>query len=208
MNELDRIRLITVNFSTLQGLKMVPLGLLLTVISVWANYGTGTWRRAVIFPGTCVVVAFFLYLIASWYYARFYGTVRPTAAMRRSQVIRGLLGGLVGLLAFLADITYKLPISFIGLVFGLASLVENIWIARQTGVRIEAVSFGVAALLAVLSLLPLAGVDWWRPLGMRSLLFGICVITGVLFIAQGIWEHTRLVRLLPVSGEANHEQRV
>ncbi len=93
MKELDQIRMITVKYSTLQGLKMVPLGLLLTVISLWGNYGTGTWRRAVIFPGTCVVVAFVLYLLASWYYARYYGTVRPTAAMRRSQVIRGLLGG-------------------------------------------------------------------------------------------------------------------
>ncbi len=208
MNELDRIRLITVNFSTLQGLKMVPLGLLLTVISVWANYGTGTWRRAVIFPGTCLVVAFFLYLLASWYYARFYGTVRPTTAMRRSQVIRGLLGGLIGLAAFLVDANNTLPVSFIGLVFGLASLVENIWVSKQTGVRVEAVSLGVAALLAVLSVLPLAGVEWWRPLGMRSLLLAICVFTGVLFITLGIWEHIRLVRLLPLPREANHEQRV
>ncbi len=208
MNELDRIRLITVNFSTLQGLKMVPLGLLLTVISIWGNYGTGTWRREVIFPGTCVVVAFFLYLLASWYYARFYGTVRPTTAMRRSQVIRGLLGGLVGLLAFLADITYKFPVSFIGLVFGLASLVENLWISKQTGIKIEPVSIAVAALLAVLSLLPLVGVNWWQPLGIRSQLFGICVLTGILFIAQGIWEHNRLVKLLPRSQEAGHGQRV
>lgn len=208
MNDLDRIRMITVNFSTLQGLKMVPLGLLLTVISLWGNFGTGTWRRAVIFPGTCVVVAFFLYLLASWYYARYYGTVRPTAAMRRSQVIRGLLGGIVGLLAFLADITYKVPVSFIGLVFGLASLAESLWVARQTGVRVEPVSIVVAALLAGLSLIPAAGLNWWQPLGFRSLLFGVCVITGILFIVLGVWEHARLVKMLPLPKEANDGQRV
>ncbi len=208
MNELDRIRMITVNFSTLQGLKMVPLGLLLTVISLWANFGTGTWRRVVIFPGACVVAAFFLYLLASWYYARYYGTVRPTAAMRRSQVIRGLLGGMIGLVAFLADITFKIPVSFIGLVLGLASLGESLWISRQTGVKVEPVSFGVAGLLAVLSLIPLAGANWWEPIGIRSLLIGVCVVTGILFVTQGIWEHTRLVRLLPQPREANHEQRV
>ncbi len=208
MNDLDRIRMITVNFSTLQGLKMVPLGLLLTVVSLWGNFGTGTWRRAVIFPGTCVVVAFFLYLLASWYYARVYGTVRPTAAMRRSQVIRGLFGGMIGLAAFVADITFKIPVSFIGLVFGLASLGEALWISRQTGVKVEPMSIGVAALLAVLSLIPLAGANWWAPIGFRSLLFGVCVITGILFVTQGIWEHTRLVRLLPRPQEADHEQRI
>ncbi len=208
MRDLDQIRMITVNFSTLQGLKMVPLGLLLTVVSLWGNFGTGTARREVIFPGACVVAAFFLYLLASWYYARFYGSVRPTIAMRRSQVIRGLAGGIVGLAAFLADITYKIPVSFIGLVFGVASLAESVWVSRQTGVRIEPYSIGVAVLLAVLSLIPLAGVNWWQPLGIRSLLLGICVITGILFIVLGIWEHSRMVKLLPLPREADHEQRV
>ncbi len=110
--------------------------------------------------------------------------------------------------AFLADITFKLPVSFIGLVFGLASLGENLWISRQTGVKVEPLSIGVAALLAVLSLIPVAGLDWWQPIGFRSLLFGVCVITGILFVTLGFWEHARLVKLLPLPKEANHEQRV
>lgn len=207
MKDLDKIRLITVNFSTLQGLKMVPMGLLLLVVSLWANFGVGP-RRDFLFPGASIVVAFFLYLLATRYYARVYGSVKPTSAMRRSEIVRGLLGGIVALAAFLADITYKLPVSFIGLVLGLASLAENLWLSRQTGIRVEPVSIGVAALVTILSLLPLAGVNWWQPLGIRGLLIGICVITGILFVVLGIWEHTRLVKLLPLPEEANHEQRV
>ena len=207
MNDLDRIRTITLKFSTLQGLKMVPLGLLLTVVSLWANSGTGP-RRDFLFPGACVVAAFFLYLLISRYYASVYGTVKPTAAMRRSEVIRGLVGGIVALAAFLADVTYKLPVSFIGLVLGSASLAENLWLSRQTRVRVEPVIIGVTVLIIVLSLLPLAGVNWWQPIGIRARLVGICVITGILFVALGIWEHARLVKLLPLPKEANHEQRV
>jgi len=207
MKDLDQIRMITLNFSTLQGLKMVPLGLLLTVVSLWANSGTGP-RRDILFPGACMVAGFFLYYLIRGYYARVYGTVRPTAAMRRNEIIRGLVGGIVGLAAFLADVTYKLPVSFIGLVLGLASLGEHLWLSRQTRVRIEPVIIGVTVLITTLSLLPLAGVDWWQPLGIRSRLVGICVITGILFVALGIWEHNRLVKLLPLPEEANHEQRV
>lgn len=207
MKDLDRIRMITVNFSMLQGLKMIPLGLLLTVVSIWANSGTGP-RRDILFPGASVVTAFFLYLLIGRYYARVYGTVLPTAAMRRNEIIRGLVGGLVGLAAFLADITYKLPVSFIGLVLGLASLGEHLWLSRQSRVRVEPVIIAVTAMITTLSLIPLAGVDWWQPLGIRSRLVGICIITGILFVALGIWEHIRLVKLLPPPEEANHEQRV
>ncbi len=92
--------------------------------------------------------------------------------------------------------------------FGLASLGENLWVSRQAGVRIEPVSIGVAIFLTALSVIPIAGVNWWQPIGIRSLLFGVCVITGILFIVLGIWEHARLVKLLPQPEEANHEQRV
>ena len=207
MKDLDQIRMITVNFSTLQGLKMVPLGLLLTVVSLWANSGTGP-RRDVLFPGACVVAGFFLYYLISRYYARVFGTVQPTAAMRRNEIIRGVLGGILGLAAFLADVTYKLPISFIGLVLGLAPLGEHLWLSRQSRVRVEPVIIGVTVLITILSLLPLAGVNWWQPLGIRSRLVGVCVITGIIFVALGIWEHIRLVKLLPPPEEANHEQRV
>ena len=183
------------------------LGLLLTVVSLWANSGTGP-RRDILFPGACVVAGFLLYYLISRYYARAYGTVRPTAAMRRNEIIRGVVGGIVGLAAFLADITYKLPVSFIGLVLGLASLAEHLWLSHQSKIRVEPAIIAVTALITTLSLLPLVGVDWWQPLGIRSRLVGICIITGILFVALGIWEHSRLVKLLPLPEEANHEQRV
>ncbi len=207
MNDLDRIRMITVNFSMLQGLKMVPLGLLLTVVSLWGNSGTGP-RRDLLFPSACVVAAFFLYLLFSRYYAREYGTVQPSAVMRRNEIIRGLGGGIVALAAFLVDVNLKPPVSFIGLVLGLATLGEHVWLSRRIGGRVEPIIIGVALFITILSLLPLAGVNWWQPLGIRARLFGICVITGIIFMVVGIWEHVRLVKLLPPPKGANHEQRV
>jgi hypothetical protein len=207
MKDLERIRLITVNFSTLQGLKMVPLGVLLTVVSLWANAGTGP-RRDVLFPGGCVVLAFLVYWLVARYYARTYGTVQPTAAQRYGQVLRAILGGITGLVAFWADVTLKLPVSFIGLLFALAMPAEHLWLRRQFGIQMEPLYIYLSGFMAMFSLLPLIGFNWWQYLGIRSLLLGICTLTGILFIVTGIWAHVRLGRWLPTEQEVNHEQRV
>ena len=114
MKDLNQIRLITVTYANYQGLKAVPLGLLLTTVSLWGNAGTGP-RRDVLFPGACVVVAFLLYWLIARYYDRTYGTVQATPAQRRSEILRGLIGGSLGLAIFVLDVSLKPAVSLIGL---------------------------------------------------------------------------------------------
>ena len=207
MIDLNQVRWITITYANYQGLKAVPLGLLLTLVSLWANAGTGP-RRDFLFPGACIVVALLLYWLVSQFYERHYGTVRPTASQRRSQVLRGVIGGLAGLAAFMADITFGLPVSFIGLLFALASLSEGWWLVRQASGRMPAMNILVAVILGILSLLPLLGVTWGQMIGFRSRLVAVTAVAGVVFVVTGIYEHIRLTRWLSRPQEVNHGQRI
>jgi hypothetical protein len=207
MKDLNQVRMITLNFPFLQGLKLVPLGLLLAGVSLWANAGSGP-RRDLFLPVLGMGLAALAYGLISRYYARNFGVVKPARAQRRSQLWRGLAGGAAGLAAFWLDVTFKFPLSFIGLVLVGGGIYESLFIWRQTGARVETVNLGVAVCLAALSLLPLAGVNWWQALGIRSHLIGMTTAAGALFVLLGVWEHFRLVHLMPEPREAGHGQRI
>jgi hypothetical protein len=209
MKDLSRVRMITANFSMLQGLKMVPLGLLLVVVTLWANTLHGP-ARDFTFPGGCMVSAFFLYLLISRYYSRTYGTVQPTLAYRQSEWVRGLVGGIAGLVCFLIDVNLKPPVSMIGLLFAGTMIAEYIRLTwKMKSIPFLFYSYLVAALvLALLSLLPAIGVVWWKAAGIRSLLLGVTTTAGLLFVIAGILGHFSLVQWLGPAEETNHEQRI
>jgi hypothetical protein len=208
MQDLDKIRRITINFSALQGLKIIPLGLLLIAVSLWTNSRSGP-RRDLLFPGGCIVAAYFLYWLVTRYYDRTYGTIQPTPAQRRSEIVWSILGGVVGLLAFLLDISYRLPVSFVGLLLAACIPLENLRLTWQIGIRVEPLKIISAGFLAVFSLvLPIAEINWWEIFGIRAMMLGVLILTGLVFIVIGIWEHSRLARWLPIPREANHGQRI
>jgi hypothetical protein len=207
MKSLDQIRMITTNFSALQGLKIVPLGLLLAVVSLWANAHRGP-ARDILFPGGCMVAAYFLYWLIGRYYEQTYGIVQPTFAQRKSEWARGLIGGLVGLVAFWADVSFDLKISLIGLFIAGAILAEYVRMDRQLKDRYLLFYPAAALLMILLSMLPVLGINWWEPVGIKALLIGVSTVTGFLFILMGLLAHISLVRWLPLAREANHGQRV
>ena len=209
MKDLRQVRIITANFSMLQGLKMVPLGLLLMVVTLWANAQHGPARDFTL-PGGCMVAAFFLYWLVAHYYSRTYGTVQPTLAQRRSEWFRGVVGGIVGLACFLADVNLKPPFSLIGLLFAGTIIAEYFRLTWKMKTILPLFYFNLAAALALalLSLLPAVGVVWWKPAGIRSLLLGVTTAAGILFVISGVMGHISLVQWLRPTGEADDGQRI
>ena len=202
MRDLDQIRMVTANFSVLQGLKMVPLGLLLFAVTMWANGQTGP-ARDFLFPGACNVAAFLLYWLIARYYDRTYGTVQATPAQRRSEILRGLIGGSLGLAIFVLDVSLKPAVSLIGLLMAgviLSELIRLGWKTKPLPLMLIAFIAG-SLLITGLSLLPAAGVDWWHPLGIKAKLYGITATAGILFTLLGILGHITLNTFLGASHE-------
>jgi hypothetical protein len=207
MRDLNQVRMVTANFSVLQGLKMVPLGLLLLVVTLWANAQTGPARNFLL-PGGCIPAAFLLYWIIARYYDRTYGTVQAMPAQRRSEWLRGALGGALGLAAFLLDVYARPAVSLIGLMMAgviLGELVRLGWNSKPLPILLYPFIGGVL-LLAGLSLLPAAGLDWWHPLGIKTKMLGVTATAGVLFMLFGVLGHMALNTYLGLGG--SHEQRV
>jgi hypothetical protein len=207
MKDLNHVRMITTNFSTLQGLKMVPLGLLLLVISLWANAHHGT-ARDFLFPGGCVVAAFFIYWLVNRFYTQNYGIVLPTLKQRMREWILMLIGAVAGLAAFWFDVSIKSPVSLLGVVIAGAILADYVRIAWQVKGRALIYYPAAALLMILLSFLPIFGINWWKPIGIKALLLGVTIVTGLLFIIFGVLGHISLVNWLPPTAEVNNEQRL
>jgi hypothetical protein len=208
MKDLNQVRMITANFSTIQGLKMVPIGLMLLVITLWANFQSGPAPRELYFPGGCIVVGSFFYWMVSRFYARTYGSVSPTRNQRRGEWIRGIICGAGGLAAFWLDVSLKPSFSLIGLVFAgsiLAEYVRLTWKVKNPILRYYPVSI---LLLILLSVLPVLGLAWWETVGINSLMFGVCIVAGLVFIVLGVIAHLTLANWMPLGSEANSEQRI
>ncbi len=210
MKDLSTVRMITANFSSLQGLKMVPLGLLLLLVSLWANSLTAP-ARDFLYPGALMVAAFFLYVLTARYYNRTYGTVSPTRQQHNSEVLHGLAGGVIGLAAFLIDVYLRPAFSALGLMFAGVIAWEYTrltWRMRWTP-WLFVPNLAAFLLLVGLSLLPLAGIVWWKAVGIKALMLGVTALTGALFVLIGILAHVLLARWLAPSGEEGpHGQRI
>ena len=208
MKDLNQVRMITANFSTFQGLKAVPIGLMLLVITLWANFQSGPAPRELYFPGGCVVVGSFLYWRVSRFYTRTYGSVSPTRNQRRGEWIRGFICGAAGLAAFWLDVSLNPSLSLLGLVFAgsiLAEYVRLTWKVKGTILRYFPVFI---LLLILLSVLPVLGLQWWEAVGIISLLYGVCIVAGLAIIVIGVIAHIMLENWMPPGSEANNEQRI
>lgn len=103
MNEhLRRIQLVTRYYDWLQGLRFLPLGLLLLGMAGWAMAQPGDSARpprvGLAVLGAAMGVGFLLYAVVGAYYRRRFGDVRPSAATkqtRRRMVLTFALAALV-----------------------------------------------------------------------------------------------------------------
>lgn len=201
MQNLQQIQFLAANYSRLQGLKAIPYGLGLLLVTVWANLRKGP-RTDLLLPVTILLAMVGLIYLADQYYKSHYGRTQPTRRQKLFDFLQGILGGLVGLGAFLLDVSpLHLPVSFIGLVFSGAFLAEYLRMRRMTNSRYLLLYPILALLMLVGSLSPILGLNrWWLALGLRSSLFGVMLIVSVLMMIGGLVGHIYLTRLLPGGG--------
>ncbi len=192
-----QIRFVAANYSRLQGLKQVPVGLFVTFVALWAIKHEGDLGFSLI----AALGATLLYWLIDRFYANTFGRIRQTEKMRSWEIRLSILFGGLALLAFWLDTARILPFSALGLVLA-AELFGDFWRAtrfvKEGLVRLCPENFTVACLIVALSFLPLTGLAWWEKLGFPSQFLGMLTMIGILLILAGIWGHIRLLRLLPV----------
>ena len=199
MKNLNEVRFVATNYFNLQGLRMVPFSLLLVLVGLWANwakYPVSVINYLVL--GLMLVACAILFYGINRYYLRVFGQVKRTPESLRLEWLGQAVSGVLALGAFWLDVSVKLPLSLIGLLFAAAMLADYIritWLVKGRFLLYYPIG---ALLIVVVSLLPLLGLpDWWHAVGLRSQIFGIAITLGVVYILAGIWGHVFLVRTLP-----------
>ncbi len=198
-----QIKFITVNYSRLQGLRAVPVGLLCLFVAVWDNTRQGQLDG----PLVALLVSLLLYWLINRYYQRVFGQVTQTRRQHRWEVAISVAFGAAALLAFALDTAEILPLCALGLVFAAALFIDwwRIQSVQHAAFTTFPENFIAAILILIVSLLPLLGISWWQGFGIRSQVTGVFMIVGVIITLTGIWGHIRTTRNLS-TGEAKTDE--
>lgn len=203
MQNLKEIRFVATNFSNLQGLRAVPLGLCLVLVCLWAN-GLQYPVRDFFVPVVSMVGSLILLFAIDRYYLHVFGRVQRTPESRRLEWLLTAVFGSLALGAFWLDTSVKLPVSLLGLVFAAGLLVDYIRITWLVKGRFLLYYPLGAVLMAGVSVLPLLGVsNWWQACGLADQMLGILMASGIFMIITGIWGHIFLARTLQSRGKQN-----
>ena len=202
MQNIHKPRFLAANYANLQGLKAVPVGLLLLLVVLWADAQRGPARDLSLPLLLSLGAGLLLWVVERYYRARF-GRVERTPRQKRFEIFLGLAGSALGLGAFILDTSLRLPFSLIGLVFAAAVVAEYLrmqWYAP--GKYLLPLSLASFLILLVVSILPLLGAgEWWLGLGLRAQLTGVLAVAGAVTALNGLVGHAYFVRQLP-PGEA------
>ncbi len=200
---LNQIRHIAANYSRLQGLRSVPVGVLAVATGVWVSLPAGQ-DGDLAAPLVMIAIAALAYFLVDRYYARTFGQVYPTGKERNREIFVSVLMGVLAFLAFLFDTAEILPISAFGLVFAAALFIEFSRSFGRLSFRSIPEAFIAPILVGVAALLPALGIFWWQPLGFQFSLAGMLALIGVLMTVSGMIGHLRFTRLLAHLGEADN----
>lgn len=199
MNSIKQTRFFAQNYPQLQGLRAVPSGLCLLVITLWANLQHGP-ARDLTFPILAALVCGVFYILIDQYYNRVYGRVKRLYS--HAELLLSAVCALLALVAFIIDTRNITNISLLGLVFAVTFAFTGYWYWRSAAV-LFAVSLALSGLFAVLSLLPLVGIqDWWSLLGLKYSLLAFTFLFGIFGVLGGVISHIYFIRSLPASSEA------
>lgn len=208
MNDVKQIRFVATNFYNLQGLRAVPLGACLLVVTLWANGLQGPARDFLV-PILVLFGSLVLLFGIDRYYLHTFGRVQRTAESRRLEWVISAVGGSLALYAFWLDVSSKPPISLLGLVFAASLLADYIritWLVK--GHYLLYYPLG-AVLLAGLSILSWLGVSrWWQAFGLKNQLLGMVAAFAIFTVIAGVWGHLFLARTLPPRMESDHDNSV
>lgn len=197
-NQYSKIHFIAANYSRLQGLRAIPVGLLAVYVSVWALYNQGPTAH-LSEPILVAVITSLLYFLTDRYYNRVFGQVKQSPGKRKMELIASVAIGALALLAFILDTTRILPISALSLIFA-ACFLEYFWRTDKSEwrkiVNYFPESIIAAILVSVAGILPLFGFSVWEVFGIRSQIVGMVMLFGIAILITGIWGHIRLIRTL------------
>ncbi len=204
-NNIQRVRYLTENYGRLQGLRAVPIGLFVLFAAVWSNFWSGELGLSFVI----LVLATVGYIIIDRYYAAGFGKVTPTRSQRIREAAIGILFMVLGLVSFALDSAKILPIDSLGLVFAAGILADFSQVMSPSNeLRKHPEAIASAAVIAVISLLPLTGWAWWKGLGMHASINGVLLIAGLMLIATGLVSHFRLRNVLQTLETKQNEQSV
>lgn len=206
MEDLKRLRFLAANYPMLQGLKSIPFGLVIVLLALWGNTIHKPTTDLTV-PLLIIIVCAILYFVFDRFYSRTFGNVRK--AHGHLEWVLSIAGAVVGLAAFAFDVSpLRLPICTLGLVFAVSILFEYFRFTQFHQERFLLLYPVSAAVMAIVSLLPLLGVSLWSDLfSIKSSILGITLFMGILFIIVGVLGHLFLVRNLPPIQEAHNGER-
>ena len=200
MDTHQQTRFFARNYPQLQGLRAVPSGLCLLIITLWANVQQGPANDLTL-PIQVALACLVLYILVDQYYNRVYGRVKHTIS--RSELFFQAACTILALAAFIVDTSNTINISLLGLVFAVAFAFTGFWYWRPV-TALFAINLALAILLALLSLLPLVGIQyWWRLLGLKDSLLAFTFLFGTFGVMGGILAHVYFIRSLPTVQEAS-----
>lgn len=203
MKSILQMRFISENYSNLHGLKAVPLGLCLFLVSLWANLVSYPVRNFTL-PILLLLGALIFSITIGQYYKHSFGEVKPIHPNRPKYWIVQCVWGLLGLAAFLVDANFSFPINLIGLVFASAFLFDKPKVTTPFN-KFSIVRLITAIIIILVSITPLFfGKNWWEILGVRTTIIGVTMFVGVLIVLQGLLWHIFFVNSLP-NKEAQNE---
>lgn len=210
MQEIDRIRFVTTNFSNLQGLRNLPIGACLLVITICASQNQSTdngWSFLVSIL-TILICAALYYFIDRFYLAA-YGRVKRTSQSRQLEWLVSILMGCFALIAFWVDVSLTWQISLFGLVFAAGLLIDNFrftWFVK--GARLIFYPIG-AVFIAIISCLSVFGLSgWWLYFGFSDQLFAVVVFIALYVVFASIIGHLHLTRLLKSNWNDNDDNAI
>jgi hypothetical protein len=197
MKSITETRFLATYYSSLQGLRLVPFGLLLLLVSVWANSLYGVIAKDFTLPIVFVFGAALLFIMIDQYYKRAFGDVKRTVTTRRVELVGTVIAGILAVGIFWVNNAFKLPITLLGFIFAAAFLVDNPK-ANFPLNKFSSIKLAFSICLIIVSILPLyLGADWWNIFGINSGVLGVSILEGILLIGAGVIWHMYFINSLP-----------
>lgn len=199
MNTIKQTRFFTKNYPNLQGLRAIPPGLLLLILSLWANLLREAAHDLTL-PISVSLLCLAIYMLIDRYYNRVYGKVKRSIS--QNELFISAIGALLSLAAFYIDTHNIINISLMGLVFAIAFAFTGLWYWRPATTLLY-INIILAFSLVFLCFLPLiANQEWWLALGFKSRLLAFTFLYGLFCIVSGIVAHIYFIKSLPSIQEA------
>jgi hypothetical protein len=194
----SQTKFLSENYSMLHGLKAVPVGLCLFLLSFWVNI-VQVPAPNISLPIAFVLGALLFYTVIDKYYKSTFGEVKPLYSQRRLYWITQFVLGLLGLFAVWVDFTFNVPVSFIGLGVACVFLIDKPKITLPLN-KFSVVKLIFAICVIFVSLSPLFfGKDWWHVIGVHGTFLGVSMLAGILTIIQGVIWHIFFIKSLPAT---------